>query len=436
MFRTSASVNRHRSVSSLQWAWRWLATALACWAAGRLGHAFPDGSPLIAAWGPQAGVALAALFRWGAPCAVPVFAAALLGNLLLGLPGWLAAGCAAGSTAGPWLAAQWLERAGFHRRLEQRRDLWLLIVAGALGGALLSAANGAGWLAAAGRISPLDLPRAWFHWWLGDSLGVFVAGVPLLTIGRRAWRRAFAPDVRAGTATLLLGSAAAVVLAFALRPLLGAPAIGLLLLPPVLLSWLAMRSGIAVASSGVLLIAAGIGLALDSGTPALMAADAAASHALLWTYLMALMALVLAPHVLIGELARLEERWQLALVGSDLGVADWNLRSGDGFTSPRWRALQDDPSGVQTATIARWLARVHPDDRTALDAALAPLLAAGVAAAPGAGLRHEARLRVHDGWRWFDVHLTVVDRDLAGAPLRVVAAIADIGARRSAEEQQ
>ena len=46
--------------------------------------------------------------------------------------------------------------------------------------------------------------------------------------------------------------------------------------------------------------------------------------------------------------------------GSDIGVADWNMRTGEGYTSPRWRALLSDPDGVTTDSIARLLAHVHP----------------------------------------------------------------------------
>ncbi|MBI3369393.1 MAG: diguanylate cyclase [Burkholderiales bacterium] len=414
---------------------RFGAIVLAYVVVGRIGLSFPVVSPQITAFWPPAGLALAVLFRWGGACALPVFAGAMGVAMSAGAPWWLAAGIALGNTVGPWVSAKWLERAGFHRRLEQRRDLWLLIVAGAFGGALLSAANGASWLMAAGVVSPIDLPRAWFHWWVGDCLGVFVAGVPLLTFSRRAMRKAFSSEHRLDTIALLGVSLAAVALSFWLRPTLGMPVLGLMLVPPVLLSWLAMRSGLAVASGGVLLLTAGMLIALASGVGPLMRTESGLNHALLWAYILALDALVLMPHVLLGEIARLEERWHLALVGSDLGVADWNLRTGDGFSSPRWRALMDDPSDAPAVSLSRWLARVHPDDRSALDSALAPLILSGQTN-PSAGVRHEARLRVRDGWCWFDVHVTVVERDKLGIPQRVVASLSDIGARRSAEDRQ
>ncbi|MBI5256298.1 MAG: EAL domain-containing protein [Burkholderiales bacterium] len=404
---------------------------LAYVAAGRLAMSFPGASPHVVAVWPAAGIALAALLRWGSAYVPAVLLGALVTGLWLGAPPWLALAIAAGSTAGPWVAARWLDGAGFNRRLEQRRDLGLLIGAGAGAGTLLSATNGTVWLAVSGRIGALDLPATWLQWWVGDTLGLLVAGVPLLCFGARSWSHAFAGRRGATTGALLLGALAAATLGMLGPRWLGPGALAWLALPPVLLCWLAMRSGLALASGSVFALASAMLAATATGIGPFNGIAPNGQPTLLWAYVAVLLSLVLLPHVLIGELARLEERWQLALDGSDLGVADWNLRTGDGFTSRRWRALMDDPTGSQTATIERWLARVHPDERTALRSALA-----SVNSPKGAGLRHEARVRVRDGWCWFDVHVIVVERDAEGSPVRVVASLSDIGARRSAEDRQ
>lgn len=408
---------------------------LAFVAAGRLALSFPGVSPHVTAVWLPAGIALAALVRWGQAYVPAVAFGGLLVGLAAGARPWLALAIALGSTAGPWIAARWMDRAGFNRRLEQRRDLGLLIGAGAGAGTLVSAANGAIWLAAGGRISALDLPAVWFQWWIGDTLGLLVAGVPLLCFGASSWARAFEGHRRVTTLGLLLGSLGAAVAGMLGQRWLGHAALAWFVVPPVLLCWLAMRSGLALASGSMFALASGLLAATAAGVGPFASSVAngvsGVQPTLLWAYITALLGLVLLPHVLIGELARLEERWQLALDGSDLGVADWNLRTGDGFTSPRWRALMDEPDSSQTSTIDRWLARVHPDERAALRSALA-----SVDSPKGAGLRHEARVRVRDGWCWFDVHVIVVERDATGAPVRVVASLSDIGARRSAEDRQ
>ena len=415
----------------LPWWLRALVITLAYMAAGRLGLALSGPSPLISPFWPAAGLALAALLRWG-PAQVPAIAlGAWLVNLSAGAPPWLAAAIAVGNAGGPWLAVRWMERAGFNPRLEQRRDLWLLIGAGAFGASVISAANGATWLAVAGRISTLDLPMTALYGWLGDTLGVFVAGVPLLTLRQSSLTLAFGPDQRWRTVGLLSGSALAATLALVAPPTLGLGALGLLLLPHLLLCWLAMRSGLGTASAAVLLLTTVTLAATALNIGPFAALPVGGGKLLLWVYAATLSALVLLSHVQVGELSRLENRWRLALEGSDLGVADWNLRSRRGYCSPRWRAMMDNPEAGQRDSLERWLSQVHADDRETLASALA-----AVGTPAGTGLRRELRLRVRDGWHWFDLHLIVAERDNAGAPVRVVASLADIGARRNAEDRQ
>jgi len=414
-----------------RWLLRSLVVGLAYVAAGRLGLALPGPSPFISAFWPAAGLALAVLLRWGTGSLPAVALGAWLVALLAGASPGLAAAIALGNAGGPWLAARWMNRAGFNPRLEQRRDLWLLIGAGGFGATVVSAANGAAWLAIAGRISALELPTSALHWWIGDALGVLVASVPLITLNARSLGLALSPGHRARTLALLAGSAAATGLAFAAAGALGQAALGLLLLPPVLLCALAMRSGLAPAATAGLLLSVAMLWATAAGLGPFVRPAANGGLALLWAHVALLSGLVLLVHAQVGELTRLDERWQLALVGSELGVADWNLRTGDGFTSPRWRALMEDTGSGHHTSFERWLHAVHPDDRAALHSALA-----GHDARASGSLRRELRLRVGDAWRWFDAHLIVAERDAAGQPVRVVASLADIGARRSAEDRQ
>ncbi|MEK8050616.1 EAL domain-containing protein [Ideonella sp. DXS22W] len=410
---------------------RSLLVLLAMLLAGRFGLELAGPSAFISAFWPSAGLALAVLVRLGQAQLPALVLGAAMVNVWAGAPWWLALLMAMGNTGGPWLAARWLQRNGFNPRLEQRRDLALLVLAGVFGSAVVSSANGTAWLAATGRLPMLELPRAALTWWAGDALGLLVAGVPLLTASRRSFAVPLAPGRRAGTLTLVLASlglgAAALFMPHRLAPVGSV----LLLAPPVLLCWLAMRNGLGPASAALLLLALGFLGGTGAGLGPFALLPPVQAQLVIWVVLAAMAALVLLPHVQLGELARLEERWQLALDGSDLGVADWNLRTGASFSSPRWRALMADPDGGQTATLERWLSQVHAEDRDALKSALA-----AVDTPAGAGLRREARVRVRDGWCWFDVHVIVAERDAAGEPLRVIASLADIGARRSAEERE
>ena len=399
--------------------------------AGRLGLATPGSSPYISPFWPASGIALAVLVRWGPSLAPAIFVGALGINAWTGLPLWLCVALALGNTGGPWAAAVWLRRAKLNLRLEQRRDLLLLLCAGGLGATVVSAANGAAWLAIGGRISTLNLPAAALAWWVGDTLGLFVAGIPLLTLNMSSLRQALAPGRRARSLLLLAGSGLTVLVAMALPAKLAMAALALLMLPILLLVWLAMRAGVGPASAAVGLLALAMLSATAAGAGPFVTLPPGGGSALLLAWLGLLSAVVMLTHVQVGELSRLDERWRLALKGSDLGVADWHLGAGTGVTTARWRSLMGEPDEPADTSLERWLHQVHVDDREPLQAALfSPGL--GI----GEGLRRELRARVGETWRWFDLHAIVAEREPGGAPLRVVASLADLGPRRDAEERQ
>ncbi|HEX2861650.1 MAG TPA: PAS domain S-box protein, partial [Lacunisphaera sp.] len=65
-----------------------------------------------------------------------------------------------------------------------------------------------------------------------------------------------------------------------------------------------------------------------------------------------------------------EERWHLAVAGSNEGVWDWNVENDTIWFSPRWKNLlgfeQQELPDRRTA----WLDRIHPDDRAQFDRGL------------------------------------------------------------------
>jgi len=91
-----------------------------------------------------------------------------------------------------------------------------------------------------------------------------------------------------------------------------------------------------------------------------------------------------------------EERWHLAVAGSNEGVWDWNIERDEMWLSPRWKAMLGYAPEELSDHRAEWLARIHPDDRPQVDEALK------------AHLRHDAeifqceyRIRHNDSnWRW------------------------------------
>jgi diguanylate cyclase (GGDEF)-like protein/PAS domain S-box-containing protein len=286
----------------------------------------------------------------------------------------------------------------------------------------------------AGRLPAADWPAAVLHWWAGDMLGLLIGGVPLLTMDRASLAPAWAVHRRPLTFGLLAAAAVLLAAACLTTPWLGLGALALLLPVPLLLCAVAMRAGLAAASAAVLLstLALVSATALGQGPFALVERlQPGNGQLLLWTSGGAMAALMLVAHALVGELAQLNERWRLVLAGSDLGVADWNLRTGETETSDTWQALMDDVPRQRGRSLAHWLEQVHADDRPALDALLAPR-------PPGAGdgLQRELRLRRGTRWHWFELHLRVAERSGDGAPQRVVASLADVGARHEAADRQ
>ena len=65
-----------------------------------------------------------------------------------------------------------------------------------------------------------------------------------------------------------------------------------------------------------------------------------------------------------------EERWHLAVAGSNEGVWDWNLDRNEIWFSPRWKAMLGFAEHELPDRREEWLARIHPADQTQVDEAL------------------------------------------------------------------
>ncbi len=124
-----------------------------------------------------------------------------------------------------------------------------------------------------------------------------------------------------------------------------------------------------------------------------------------------------------------EQRLSLALQGARLGLWDWDLSQGTGTMNARCLEISGlKPTDPAPAT-ADWEARVHPEDRAALHAAVQAHFAGD-----GEGFSVEHRLRRFDGRTvWLLAAGRVVARDAAGRPLRAVGIHQDISERREAQ---
>src|SRR5439155_5241586 len=105
-----------------------------------------------------------------------------------------AAATALGNTLAPLVAAELLDRAGFHREIDRLRDAVAIVVA-ALGAMTVSATIGAAALVLADSIPSREFPSAWAVWWTGDAMGVLVVAPFLLGLfqifhrSKTTWRR-------------------------------------------------------------------------------------------------------------------------------------------------------------------------------------------------------------------------------------------------------
>ncbi len=126
----------------------------------------------------------------------------------------------------------------------------------------------------------------------------------------------------------------------------------------------------------------------------------------------------------------LEERWQLALEGSNDGLFDWDLRDGTVFYSPRWKEMLGFGHDELPGVISTWESLVHPVDL--------PGAWAGVQAhldGKTAYYFSEYRIRTKSGsYKWI-LARGKAQRDESGKPIRVIGAHSDITARKLAEEQ-
>ncbi|HWD79468.1 MAG TPA: SpoIIE family protein phosphatase [Kribbella sp.] len=129
---------------------------------------------------PPSGIALAAFLVLGRSMWPGVALAALAVNVPISVGLLPAVLTAAGNTLAPLVAAIVLERVGFQRQLDRRRDALAIVFLGALASMTISATIGAVTLTASKGTH--DLAGAWAVWWTGDAMGVLAVTPFLLCI--------------------------------------------------------------------------------------------------------------------------------------------------------------------------------------------------------------------------------------------------------------
>lgn len=415
---------------SLAWVGQTVVVTLACLLAARVSLAIPALSPHVSLLWLPSGVALVALLRWGFALWPAIAVSALAMALFVRTPIPLAIALAFGQTAGPLAAAWGLKRLGLRHSLEHRRDLWHFCLIGAGAGTLLTASNAVLWLGVSGVVSPGNLPASWLFSWLGEAMGALLLGLPLLTLSRTSLARAFG-EWRWLSTLLLSGAALASGMLAFVPPMQGAGLSPLVFVPHLLLCWLAVRGGIFPSSLTVLMLTTFAAFATAMGHGPFFQGQVAHSLALLWGYASTLSATPLLLTALVGEMRTNDERWQLALDSSRIGVGEWNVDAAEFTLSRRWLAMLGFSSQSFGTSFSSTWTRIHTEDQPALQDALASLRQPGRDSA-----RAEFRMQCNDGgWKWLEGHAIVAERSAAGEPMRVIVTARDIGEQRIAEER-
>lgn len=414
------------SVTSAPTVTEWLAVALVYTLAGwadQVGAGGSPGTPLLAL---ATGVAWAVLVRRGW---------AWLPGLLLG-----AVGLSWWSASAPWqgvLLTAWaplvgaavsavvMRRQEFQPLMARRRDLLLL----ALGGVLLTASVQVGlmWLFSG---APSALLTHGLAHWLGQASGVLLVGVPMVT-----WRVApshpGAQDRRAAL-TLLLWLLTVVAGLWALTGMLNAAMSPWAFVPPLLLGWLAVRSGLVSASTASLVLALMANASVAMVQVDVLQSLLAPSRWWWSAYVLLLASIPLLIQALACEQWANDRRWQLALESAGVGTAEWDLTQRKMQFSPRWLAMLGyDVNNFGASGDSVW-ERTHPDDRRGVRQALSVLKKLSADQS-----RAEFRMQCLDGsWIWIEGHAVVAEHDLQGLPVRVLVTGRNVTEERKARERQ
>ncbi len=121
----------------------------------------------------------------------------------------------------------------------------------------------------------------------------------------------------------------------------------------------------------------------------------------------------------------------LALDGTNVGVWDWNVASGDVWLSDGALAIQGYAPGDVRTNVDGFSAYIHPDDAPIFGRLVNDCLRGRT---PLIESEHRLRCKA-GGWVWVQERARVVETDEAGQALRVIGTRSDITDRRATDER-
>jgi len=290
---------------------RVLVVFLATLGVGLLGIAPPSLGGRLTLWLLGSGVAVAAVYRWGALQCLPVYAANVLIDVISGRTIASAIIASVGLPVGALLTVWLLRRYGLDSKFERGRDVPIFIGAAALGMALTA-------LIGAGTYSvfyPLDPLEPWHvmdfvRWWLNDLVGVLLVA-PLLVALR--WT-SFEPVLtRPLTAVVCIAMLIALVLTLTLGPPLAA-AYGfaqapVLMAATVLVVIFCLRFGLVPAAAAALVLSLTEAYCLAFNLGVFRDVAVVPGLVVLWSSVCAMVVSSLLLTWLVAEQRRLERRY-------------------------------------------------------------------------------------------------------------------------------
>lgn len=127
-----------------------------------------------------------------------------------------------------------------------------------------------------------------------------------------------------------------------------------------------------------------------------------------------------------------QERLQLAVLGSSLGLWDWSIATGETYFDSQWKAMLGYAETEIENNVKAWENLLHPEDRLKVMSVLQTYL-------EGRNDIYEVEFRMLNktgNWQWIMALGKVVEYDEWGAPLRMAGTHKDISGRVAAEAEK
>ena len=124
-----------------------------------------------------------------------------------------------------------------------------------------------------------------------------------------------------------------------------------------------------------------------------------------------------------------EQRLDHAMEGGNIGLWDWNLRTGEVFVDTRWHeSLGYSPGDVELNS-RTWEKIIHPEDWPGVQQTQKDSLSGKIPF-----YEKEARLKCKSGqWKWMLARAKIMERDSNGKALRMIGTYQDINDRKLME---